>query len=115
MTDQRDSLGVLANFKTPSLRNVALTAPYMHAGQFATLEEVVDHYARAPEVPFPEHTDIQPAPFDERDRAHLVAFLATLTSPIDDPLGREGERDGKDDGEDEAASAMALRPARTGR
>ncbi|MEM7387911.1 MAG: MbnP family protein, partial [Verrucomicrobiota bacterium] len=31
-------------FKTPSLRNVALTAPYMHDGRFATLEEVIDHY-----------------------------------------------------------------------
>src|SRR5262249_30788964 len=33
-------------FKTPSLRNVELTAPYMHDGRFKTLEEVVDHYSR---------------------------------------------------------------------
>ena len=36
-------------FKVPSLRNVAERAPYMHAGQFSTLSEVVDHYNRAPE------------------------------------------------------------------
>ena len=35
-------------YKTPSLRGVAGRPPYMHAGQIATLEEVIDHYARAP-------------------------------------------------------------------
>jgi cytochrome c peroxidase len=33
-----------AKFKVPSLSNIALTAPYMHDGRFATLEEVIDHY-----------------------------------------------------------------------
>jgi cytochrome c peroxidase len=35
----------LGRFKTPTLRNIALTAPYMHDGSIATLEEVLDHYA----------------------------------------------------------------------
>src|SRR6202008_3402451 len=40
--------GHLGAFRTPSLRNVAERAPYMHAGQMATLEGVVQHYARSP-------------------------------------------------------------------
>ena len=42
--------GQLAAFRTPSLRNVAERAPYMHAGQFASVEEVVEHYARSPKA-----------------------------------------------------------------
>ena len=76
----------LGAFKTVSLRNVALTAPYMHDGRFATLEEVVDHYS----------TGIQHSPtldprlrgagghpsrpsFSDAERSALVAFLRTLT------------------------------------
>jgi cytochrome c peroxidase len=80
-----DKLGFLANFKTPSLRNVARTAPYMHAGQFTTLREVVEHYNRAPSVPFPEHTDILPLDLSAAQKAELVAFLGTLTSDVLDP------------------------------
>jgi cytochrome c peroxidase len=43
-----DPAGLEAAFKTPSLRNVAMRPPYMHAGQFANLEDVVSHYARSP-------------------------------------------------------------------
>jgi cytochrome c peroxidase len=81
-----DSLSFLANFKTPSLRNVALTAPYMHDGQFGSLDRVVLHYNEAPRVPFPEHTDIQPLGLSPPQRAALVAFLATLTSSVDDTV-----------------------------
>jgi len=38
--------GTVGNFKTPTIREIARTAPYMHDGRFATLEEVVDHYDR---------------------------------------------------------------------
>ena len=38
--------GLGGRFRAPTLRNVAVTAPYMHDGRFATLEEVVDHYAK---------------------------------------------------------------------
>src|SRR6185503_13809323 len=82
----RDRLGFLAAFKTPSLRNVALTAPYMHAGQFASLEEVLGHYSDAPTPAFPEHSDIVPRRFSGGEKRALAAFLATLTSPIDDPF-----------------------------
>jgi cytochrome c peroxidase len=69
-------------FRTPSLRNVALTAPYMHEGQIATLEEVVSFYADlADAVPPGRHDEriLQPLHLDERSRADLVAFLHALT------------------------------------
>lgn len=75
-----------ARFKTSSLRNIELTAPYMHDGRFETLEEVVEHY----------NSGIQPHPtlsaaltdangdpvqlnFTETQKSALVAFLKTLT------------------------------------
>lgn len=82
-----DRLAFWRTFKTPSLRNVALTAPYMHAGQFRTLDQVVDHYARAPRPQFPAHSDILPRAFTAAERRAVVAFLGTLSAPIDDPLG----------------------------
>ncbi len=72
-------------FATPSLRNVALTAPYMHDGRFATLEETVDHYAAGG---IQRSSTLDPnlakhpeggVPLSESDRAALVAFLKTLT------------------------------------
>jgi cytochrome c peroxidase len=71
-------------FSVPSLRNVALTAPYMHDGRFATLEEVIAHYtggvkASATLDPnLAKHPD-GGVPLDAADRAALVAFLQTLT------------------------------------
>ena len=71
-------------FKTPSLRNIALTAPYMHDGRFATLEEVIDHYNS--EVKRTETLDPNlgkhPAAglgLSEPEKKALVAFLKTLT------------------------------------
>jgi cytochrome c peroxidase len=84
-----DELAFYANFKTPSLRNVALTAPYMHAGHFAELAQVVEHYDRAPPVYFPEHTDIRPLGLSALERRQLVAFLGTLTSSVRDPYAFE--------------------------
>ena len=49
-------------YKTPSLRGAATRPPYMHAGQFATLDEVVDHYARAPAAPSGQ-TELHPLTF----------------------------------------------------
>lgn len=71
-------------FATPSLRNVALTAPYMHDGRFATLEQVVEHYntgiVRSPTLDpnLAKHPDggLHLSPADCRA---LVAFLKTLT------------------------------------
>ena len=70
-------------FKVPSLRNVAETAPYMHDGQLATLNEVVRHYS---EINLDRlHADgeriLQPLALSRRDTADLVAFLQTLSEP----------------------------------
>jgi cytochrome c peroxidase len=75
-------------FKPSSLRNIALTAPYMHDGRFATLEEVVDFYdhgiTATPNL-HPALRDQDGAPLrlnlSPSDRAALVAFLRTLTDP----------------------------------
>ena len=73
-------------FKTPSLRNVALTAPYMHDGRFETLEEVIAHYVSG--VARPDQLDPNLAkhpgpgvPLGSDDQRALVAFLKTLTDP----------------------------------
>ncbi|MEM1054348.1 MAG: cytochrome c peroxidase [Bacteroidota bacterium] len=73
-------------FKIGSLRNVELTAPYMHDGRFATLEGVVDHYSigiqDTPDLDDrlrgPDGRPIRPR-FTPQERAALVAFLQTLT------------------------------------
>jgi cytochrome c peroxidase len=75
-------------FKAPSLRNVALRAPYMHDGHIATLEELVDHY----DSDIQPHQNLDPAlraggpagtpmrlHLSSEDKAALVAFLGTLT------------------------------------
>jgi cytochrome c peroxidase len=71
-------------FRTPSLRNVAVTGPYMHDGRFQTLEEVIDHYdhgvvkGQTLDPNLAKHPDtgmkLSPA-----DKAALVAFMRTLT------------------------------------
>lgn len=75
-------------FSTPSLRNVALTAPYMHDGRFATLEEVIDHY----NTPFEKSATLDPnlakhpagLNLSEADQKALIAFLKTLSDPAMD-------------------------------
>jgi cytochrome c peroxidase len=64
-------------FKVPSLRGVGGRAPYMHAGQIATLEEVVEHYDRAPAAPA-GHTELRPLGLSAKEKARLVAFLRSL-------------------------------------
>ena len=67
-------------FKTPSLRNVTLRAPYMHAGQIATLPEVIDHYARAPKAAFGK-SELKRVRLSAEERRQLIAFLETLSTP----------------------------------
>jgi cytochrome c peroxidase len=64
--------------RVPTLRNIALTAPYMHDGRFPTLEAVLDHYARIAKRPA---GDARLRSFDlsADERADLIAFLNTLT------------------------------------
>jgi len=69
-------------FKTPSLRNVALTAPYMHNGAFDTLEEVVRFYSERDDLRpsnAPGETILQPLGLSDAEVHDLVAFLESLT------------------------------------
>ena len=74
----------MGKFATPSLRNIALTAPYMHDGRFKTLEQVIDHYSEGvrqsptldPNLAKHPREGIQLGP---KDKKALVAFLRTLT------------------------------------
>jgi len=71
-------------FKTPSLRNLAFTAPYMHDGRFATLDEVINHYSEglqdSPTIdPLMKKVDQGGVQLSTQDKADLKAFLLTLT------------------------------------
>ncbi|CAH1000569.1 Cytochrome c551 peroxidase [Neolewinella maritima] len=66
-------------FRTPTLRNIALTAPYMHDGRFETLEEVLDHYASGGHDVENEDPNITGFTLTEREKEALLAFLHTLT------------------------------------
>ncbi|HOX24795.1 MAG TPA: cytochrome c peroxidase [Candidatus Krumholzibacteria bacterium] len=68
-------------YRTPSLRNVALTAPYMHDGSLATLGEVVRFYASGGVPHAGLDPRIRPLDLAESDVLALVAFLESLTSP----------------------------------
>lgn len=70
----------LGRFKTPSLRNVALTAPYMHDGSIATLKEVIAFYSRGGGTN--PHLDpaVKPLGLSAEERAELLSFLQTLTA-----------------------------------
>jgi cytochrome c peroxidase len=102
-SDQRegrsaDKLEFLANtpqnwglFKTPTLRNVAITAPYMHHGQLATLRDVVVHYSTMPNVDshHPERILIR-LNLTDAEVDDLVTFLESLTgAPLDPALTRQ--------------------------
>jgi cytochrome c peroxidase len=77
----------MARFKVPSLRNIAVTAPYMHDGRFATLEEAIQHYNTGVKpsstIDFLLHYNLNPGGLrlDDQDMADLLAFLHTFTDP----------------------------------
>ena len=64
-------------YKTPSLRGVADRAPYMHAGQIATLTDVIDHYDRAPKSPM-GHSELKPLRLSANERRQIESFLRTM-------------------------------------
>ncbi|MER8380880.1 c-type cytochrome [Mesorhizobium sp. M0142] len=68
---------LIRGYKTPSLRGAATRPPYMHAGQFSSLDEVVAHYSKAP-ASVEGVSEIHPLQLSDRERAALVAFLKTL-------------------------------------
>lgn len=71
---------LLGAFRTPSLRNLKGTAPFMHQGQLATLEDVIEHYDRAP-LAMIGHNEARPLSLSRRERAQLLSFLETLSAP----------------------------------
>lgn len=76
-----------ARFKVPSLRNIAVTQPYMHDGRFATLEAVIDHYnegirASATAEPAILNTKDTGLFLTDQDKQDLVNFLKTLTDEV---------------------------------
>jgi cytochrome c peroxidase len=95
ITDTLDDLGA---FKTSTLRNVAVTAPYMHDGSLATLRDVVDHYNNGGVTPKDDPVNdflsggIRPLNLTEEQITDLVAFLESLTSPEFAPLQAQTAR-----------------------
>ncbi|TKC86999.1 c-type cytochrome [Trinickia terrae] len=87
VTDDKGRSGVTKNpaddyaFKTPGLREVAARAPYMHKGQYATLEAVVAHYETAGVQRPTRDPLIQPFTLSGAELTDLVAFLKSLSSP----------------------------------
>jgi cytochrome c peroxidase len=69
-------------FKVPGLRDVALTAPYMHDGSEATLEDVVDYYKLASHADLIGDPDFRPLALTAQDAADLVEFMKALTGEI---------------------------------
>jgi cytochrome c peroxidase len=73
--------GDLGKFKTPGLRNVAVTAPYMHDGSLPTLEAVIDQYAKGGRGHPSTDPQIEPLQLTAAEKADLLAFLHSLTDP----------------------------------
>ncbi len=75
-------------FKTPSVRNAAITAPYMHNGRFKTLREVIDHYEKVSNDR-EKHPGLSifalPFKLEEAEKADLEAFIHALTGDRRDP------------------------------
>ncbi len=71
----------IGRFKTPTLRNVAVTGPYMHDGSIETLEEVIELYDQGGEDNPMLDSGIRPLRLTEQEKADLLEFLKALTSP----------------------------------
>jgi cytochrome c peroxidase len=84
----------LGGFKTPTLRNVAVTAPYMHDGSLATLRDVVVHYNNGGVTNAGDPVNdflaggIRPLNLTDKDIDDLVAFMEALTSPEFEDAGK---------------------------
>lgn len=92
ITQRADDYG---RFRSPSLRNVELRAPYMHNGRFATLEAVVEFYNRGGDFPGASRTRLRVLNLSAQQKADLVAFMkrpltdprvAAETAPFDRPM-----------------------------
>ena len=68
-------------FRTPTLRNVVDTAPFMHAGQMDALDEVLTHYNTAPPAAT-GHSELEALNLNQRQLKNIIAFLGTLRAPL---------------------------------
>lgn len=82
LTHAREGIELIGALKTPSLRNLAGTAPYMHKGQIATLSETLNHYNRAPLAMIGHNEAEEPLGLLPFEIKQLEAFLLTLTAPV---------------------------------
>lgn len=73
-------LADIGKFKTPTLRNIALTAPYMHDGSMKTLAEVIEHYDKGGDKNRFIDTKIFPLHLTQQEKADLLEFMQALTS-----------------------------------
>jgi cytochrome c peroxidase len=78
-------------FRAPSLRNVELTAPYMHDGRFATLKDVIEFYDRGGDKTRYQDSLIEPLHLTQGEKDDLLAFLLSLTSKVK-PFENAGPR-----------------------
>lgn len=69
----------IGKFKTPSLRNIALTPPYMHNGSMQSLEQVIDHFNEGGMGHTNQHPLVRPLGLTAQDKEDLIAFLNALT------------------------------------
>ena len=70
-------------FKTPTLRDITLSAPYFHDGSAKTLEEVIDHYITGGIIKTNLSPNMKALTLTEQEKADLVAFLEALTTPTE--------------------------------
>ena len=79
LTQKTEQLG---QFKTPHLRELIKTAPYMHGGHFVSLREVIEHYANPVDIPLFGHREelIQAKMWSEEEKEALLSFLELLSS-----------------------------------
>jgi len=85
----RTGVELIGAFKTPSLRNLEDTAPFMHKGQLATLADVLKHYNEAPDAMI-GHNEAKPLGLGIRELLQLEAFLNTLAAPVAATSGSKG-------------------------
>lgn len=88
----RTGVELVGAFKTPSLRNLENTAPFMHKGQIATLAEVLEHYNAAPDAMI-GHNEAKPLGLSGRELMQLEAFLGTLAAPATEQADHEGGKE----------------------
>lgn len=77
----RDTNDTVGTHKTPTLRNIAETSPYMHTGQQNSLSDVIKHYNEAPTA-MVSHNEAKPLKLRRSEMKQLEAFLRTLSGPL---------------------------------